>query len=29
MTVSTFDFTSEEAQQNPLAAHVLKALAQS
>jgi len=29
MTVSTFDFTSEEAQANPLATHVLKALAES
>lgn len=29
MTVSTFDFTSEEAQANPLAPHVLKALAES
>lgn len=29
ITVSTFDFTSEEAQANPLAPHVLKALAES
>jgi hypothetical protein len=29
MTVSTFDFTSDEARQNPLAPHLLKALAQS
>ena len=29
ITVSTFDFTSAEAQANPLAAHVLKALAES
>jgi len=29
MTVSTFDFTSDEAQANPLAPHVLKALAES
>jgi hypothetical protein len=29
LTVTTFDFTSQEAGQNPLAAHVLKALAAS
>ena len=29
ITVSTFDFTSSEAQANPLAPHVLKALAES
>ena len=29
MTVSTFDFTSDEARSNPLAPHVLKALAAS
>ena len=29
ITVSTFDFTSDEARANPLAPHVLKALAES
>jgi hypothetical protein len=29
MTVSTFDFSSDEARANPLAPYVLKALAQS